>query len=252
MQSDLKMDSLAAQHTPDAIAARLAAAGKHSYLSDFVLGAIDGTVTTFAVVAGVAGAGLPQHIALVLGMANLLADGFSMAVGNYLGTQAERHLVERVRRMEERHIDEIPEGEREEIRQIFAAKGFEGEILEHIVEVITQNRSRWVDTMVTEEFGLQLDGPAPLRAGASTFAAFALAGFIPLVPFCLPGAITGERTFLLSTIATAITFFLIGLAKGRVVHHPLVASGLQTLAIGGVAAALAYLAGAGLHALVGN
>ena len=94
-------DPLDAEHTPAAIRRRLRSATEHSYLRDFVLGAMDGTVTTFAVVAGVAGAGLPSGVAIVLGIANLLADGFSMAAGNYLSTKTDRQLVDRARRIED-------------------------------------------------------------------------------------------------------------------------------------------------------
>lgn len=246
------MDPLHADHTPEAIASRLQAVGRHSYLSDLVLGAIDGTVTTFAIVAGVAGADLPQHVAIILGCANILADGFSMAVSNYLSTQAERHLVEQVRENEARHIDTVPEGEREEIRQIFAAKGFEGDVLDRIVEVITHNRQQWIDTMVTDEHGLQLSGPSPWRAAGATFLAFLLAGFVPLSPFFLPITLQGRTIFLLSTVATMLTFFLIGVAKGRALERSLLRSGLETLAVGGAAALLAYGAGAGLHAMLGQ
>jgi VIT1/CCC1 family predicted Fe2+/Mn2+ transporter len=190
------------QHTPAAVAARLDEATDHSYLGDFVLGAVDGVVTTFAVVAGVAGARYPATIALVLGGANLLADGFSMAVGNYLGRKSEKEHVEKVRGIEKRHIDVTPEGEREEIRQIFARKGFEGDMLERVVEVITSDRRRWIDTMVMEEFGLQLDTPSPVRAGLSTFAAFVLAGAIPLVPYAFPAVFSPERMFQVSALAT--------------------------------------------------
>src|SRR5688572_7955123 len=106
-------DRLLSDHTPEAIARRLARATSHSYLGDFVLGAVDGAVTTFAIVAGSAGAGLSAGIVLVLGLANLLADGFSMAAGNFLRARSEHQVLDRFRRMEERHIDEIPEGERE-------------------------------------------------------------------------------------------------------------------------------------------
>ena len=246
------MDRLQADHTPEAVARRLKAAAHHSYLSDLVLGAIDGTVTTFAIVAGVAGADMPPHVAIILGCANILADGFSMAVSNFLGTQAERHLVEQVRENEARHIDLFPEGEREEIRQIFAAKGFEGEVLDRIVDVITHNRKQWIDTMVTDEYGLQLSGPSPWRAGGATFVAFLVAGFVPLFPFFLPLTLEGRTIFLLSTVATMFTFFLIGVAKGRVLERSLLRSGLETLAVGGAAALLAYGAGAALHMLVGQ
>jgi VIT1/CCC1 family predicted Fe2+/Mn2+ transporter len=236
-------EHLELDHTPTAIEMRLQAATDHSYLGDFVLGAVDGTVTTFAVVSGVAGAGLDNYIAVILGVANLLADGFSMAVGNYLSTKADRQVVERVRRMEEQHIERIPEGEREEVRQIFKAKGFEGALLEDIVQVITQDRKQWVDTMVTEEFGLRLDMPSATRAGLTTFAAFVLAGAIPLLPFFLPGPPPTSTIFALSAAATACAFFVIGVAKGYVVHRSLLLSGLETLGIGSAAALLAYLVG---------
>jgi VIT1/CCC1 family predicted Fe2+/Mn2+ transporter len=243
MAARLGDELLESQHTPDAIQARLMAATTHSYLGDFVLGAVDGTVTTFAVVSGVAGAGLDRNIAIILGLANLLADGFSMAVGNFLSTKAERQVVDRVRRMEEQHIERIPAGEREEVRQIFAAKGFEGALLEEIVSVITNDRKQWVDTMLTEEFGLRLESPSPVKAAATTFSAFVLAGFIPLVPFFLPLELAATRTFGISALATACSFFVIGAVKGHVVHRSLLLSGLETLGIGSAAAAMAYAVG---------
>lgn len=243
-------ETLAAEHTSPAIASRLAAASNHSHLRDFVLGAIDGVVTTFAVVAGVAGADYPASVAVVLGMANLAADGFSMAVGNYVGTKSERQALEEVRRAEHHHIRAIPDGEREEIRQIYAAKGFEGALLEQVVDVITADERRWVDTMVTEEFGLQLEMPSPARAALSTFFAFVFAGFVPILPYCLPLGMTSPTLFAVSSVATAITFFLIGAAKGHVVQRSKWLSGVETLLIGGAAAMLAYGVGVLLHAMV--
>jgi vacuolar iron transporter family protein len=240
-------EHLETTHTSDAIAARLETVGHHSYLGDFVLGGIDGTITTFAVVAGVTGAQLESSVAIILGLANLCADGFSMAVSNFLGARAEMQVVDRVRRMEERHIATIPEGEREEIRQIFAAKGFTGELLEQIVDVITHDHKRWVDTMITEEFGLQLERPSPLRAGLSTFAAFVLAGIVPLLPFIAPFELAHESKFRSSAMLTGVTFFLIGAAKGRIVHRSVAWSGLETLFVGSIAAALAYLVGVAFH-----
>jgi VIT1/CCC1 family predicted Fe2+/Mn2+ transporter len=244
---DFTPEHLESTHTADAIAERLNTVGHHSYLGDFVLGAIDGTVTTFAVVSGVAGAQLDNKVALILGLANLLADGFSMAVSNYLSARAESQVVDRIRRHEERHIETIPEGEREEIRQIFAAKGFSGELLEQIVEVITDDRKRWVDTMITEEFGLPLDRPSPVRAGLSTFTAFVLAGFVPLIPFTFSLGLAEHRLFATSAALTAVTFFFIGAAKGRVVHRSVLWSGLETLLIGSIAAMLAYVVGVAFH-----
>jgi vacuolar iron transporter family protein len=243
--------SLAELHTPAAIRERIERGPSHSYLGDFVLGAIDGCVTTFAVVAGVAGAELAPAVVIILGLANLLADGFSMAASNFLSSKSNREMVERIRRMEETHIDLVPDAEREEIRQIFAGKGFDGGLLEKIVEVITRDRRRWVDTMITEEWGLQLDAPQPWRSGAATFAAFVLAGSVPLLPFVLPIPWTAGTAFAVSAAATGVTFVLVGVAKGYVVQRSPFWSGLETLLVGGGAAALAYGVGFALRAIVG-
>jgi len=240
------------EHTKEAISARLAAAARHSYLRDFVFGAVDGTVTTFAVVSGAAGAGLSSGVVIILGAANLLADGFSMAAGNYLSTKADREVGEHFRRVEESHIEHIPDGEREEVRQIFAAKGFEGPMLEDVVKVITEDRQRWIDTMITEELGLRRETPSPLRAATSTFVAFVLAGLVPLLPFLVGASRSSQHAFVLSTLATAATFFLIGLAKGWVVRRSMLVSGLETLVVGAIAAVAAYVTGDVLRALVGE
>ncbi|MEX0939271.1 MAG: VIT1/CCC1 transporter family protein [Pirellulales bacterium] len=250
MDQHLTSKNLPAAHTPKAIAARLSGATSHNYLGDFVLGAIDGTVTTFAVVSGVAGANLAGGVALVLGVANLLADGLSMAAGNYLSTKSERQVIERVRRVEQHHIEHIPEGEREEVRQIFSSKGFEGDVLESVVDVITEDRNRWIDTMVTEEFGLPLETPSPMRAGLSTFIAFVIAGFVPLAPYCF-ATLVDTTSFTISCAATGATFFLIGLAKGHVVGHSKFISGLEVLTIGSAAAIVAFFAGSWLESIIG-
>jgi vacuolar iron transporter family protein len=229
-----------AEHLPHAIRARLDRPRRASYLGDAVLGGIDGCVTTFAVVAAALGAGFSGIVIIVLGFANLLADGLSMAVSNYLGTRSQHEELEEARREEEKHIRDFPEGEREEIRQIFSAKGFSGDTLERIVETLTQNHKLWIDTMLIEELGFQLGGRSPVRAGMATFAAFALVGLVPLLPFLAHGLIPPERQFLVSAAITGVAFAGVGIAKGFILKRPMIISGLQTLLIGGAAAVVAY------------
>lgn len=228
------------EHRPDAVAHRLARRAGHGYLGDAVLGAIDGCVTTFAVVAGVAGAGLPRGVALVLGFSNLIADGFSMAASNFERARSEESRVARAREAERKHIELVPEGEREEVRQILAAKGFEGEDLERAVAVVTGERERWIDFMVVEELGLAPLPPAPLRAALATFGAFLAVGTIPLLPFVwMSGASPG--LFAASAAATAGAFLLVGWLQGRELGIRPGLAALRTLAVGGSAAALAFL-----------
>jgi vacuolar iron transporter family protein len=247
-----RQEALEKDHLPEVIADRLAAKTEHSYLGDAVLGAIDGSVTTFAVVAGVIGANLPHRVVVILGMANLIADGFSMAVSNYQKSKSDRQRVEQFRKIEAQHIDEVPEGEREEIRQIFARKGFEGSILEEIVAVITRDREQWIDTMLTEELGLQIDSPSPTKSALATFVAFFVVGLVPILPFLLPLSLAPNSLFVMSAVATGVAFFLVGLLKGRELEQPVLRSGFETLAIGGVAAALAYAVGVWLRSFAGT
>ncbi len=226
-------------HTYEAISERLTAGPSHNYLRDVIYGGIDGSVTTFAVVAGVVGAELSPAIILIMGFANLAADGFSMAASNFLGTRAEREDFERLEAVERRHIEVVPEGEREEVRQIFMRKGFGGEDLERVVSLITADRTRWVRTMLTEEYGLPAEVRSPLKAAFATFAAFCLCGLVPLLPYVF-GA---REAFWLSTLLTGGIFFTIGSAKSRWSTASWWRSGLSTLAVGGLAAALAHAIG---------
>ena len=233
---------LADEHHPDAIKERLGRPAKENITSDIVLGGIDGCVTTFAVVSGVIGAGLPPSVALVLGFANLIADGFSMAVSNYESIRASEDFIQSVRESELRHINKIPAGEREEIRQIFKQKGFTGEVLEKIVETITADLNLWIDTMLIEEHGMQKTSRDPARAALATFGAFLIVGAAPLIPFMVPGMERGLQ-FTFSACLAAIMFFSIGAVKSRIFSRSVFRSGISTLITGGAAAALAFIVG---------
>jgi VIT1/CCC1 family predicted Fe2+/Mn2+ transporter len=252
MTSDITTEKLRGEHTAGSIAARLARATKHSHLRDFVYGGIDGAVTTFAVVSGVAGAGLPSGVVIVLGFANLVGDGFSMAASNYLGSKADLQLLEQAHRIEEQHIEKYPEGEREEIRQILIGKGFSGSGLDDALQTITADRTLWINTMLQEEYGLSLDRPNPVRAAVVTFLAFIVIGVLPLIPFVADYALPRERSnpFFWSTAFTGVAFFCVGAIKSRFVSDRWYWSGLETLLVGSVAAALAYAIGLLLRGVI--
>lgn len=231
--------SLEHSHEPEHIAERLALGPSPSYLRDWIYGGIDGAITTFAIVSGVVGAGMSSRAVLILGIVNILADGFSMAAANFSSTRTEIEEYEHKRRMEERHVELHPEGEREEVRQIFEAKGFYGRDLDRAVTVITSERERWVTTMMTEEHGLPPIARSPWRSAFVTFLAFVLCGMVPIMPFALEmdGAVA------LSAGMTALVFFVIGSLRSRWSPRSWWSAGLETTGIGLAAAGVAYLAG---------
>lgn len=238
-------------HDTDAIQQRLHQPARANYLRDAILGGIDGCVTTVAVVAGVAGAGLPGVVAFVLGLSSLVADAFSMGVSNYQGVKSDDDARHRLRSQEQRHIRLAPQGEREEIRVIFREKGFQGDILERIVDTISADRKRWIDTMIQEEYGLPLSGPSPWRAALATFGVFLLAGALPLLPLLV--AWPGARTpFLVSGGVAVLVLFGIGYVKGIIVQMPRWRAGLETLLMGGAASLLAFLFGFFLEPMLGD
>ena len=241
--------ALATDHTPLAVRRRLGRRPSPSYLHDFIYGAVDGAITTFAVVAGVAGANLDETVVIILGAANLLADGFSMAASNFLGSRADRQQRERARREEELHIELVPDGEREEIRQIYAAKGFTGDDLERVVKVITADRELWARTMMSEELGFSATQPNEYRAALSTLVAFLTVGLLPLLVYVYDLAAPGDvdHPFAWSAILTGVAFLVVGGMKSRFVDQSWWRSATETLTVGGLAAALAYGAGAALQ-----
>lgn len=226
-------------HEPQDIAKRISNVSGRSRLRDVVYGAIDGAVTTFAIVAGVVGAELSTRVIIALGIANVLADGFSMAAGNYSGTKAELDDAKRLREIEEKHIRLAPDGERAELREILAQKGLDGDVLEAATDAIARDRKTWIDMMLVEEYGLSPVGPHPMRAAQATFLAFLAAGMVPLLPYLL----SVPEPFKWSIGATALTFFAVGAAKSHWSLAPWWRSGAETLLIGGVAAAIAYFVG---------
>jgi len=223
------------------------------YLGEFVYGGIDGSVTTFAVVAGAAGAPLESSVVIILGFANLFADGFAMSVGSYLSTKSVKENYQKHQKIEYWEVDNIPEKEKEEIRDIYRAKGFEGQILDEIVKTITADRDRWVDVMMKEELLMSEESKSPWAMGGVTFLSFLLFGFIPLLVFVLNyfGILEdSEDLFLYSSVLTGLVFILIGYLKAIVNATKVLRSILETFLLGAAAAGLAYWVGDFLEKLI--
>jgi len=220
-----------------------------SYLRDFVYGANDGIITTFAVVAGVAGADLSASIVLILGAANLLADGFSMSSGNYLSEKSNREYVTSELKKEEWEIEHLPEEEKKEIREIYQAKGLSGQVLEEVVKAITADKKLWAKEMLVHELGLlpNEEKVKPLATAGVTFVAFVVAGVIPLLPYIFNLPV--YSSFVWAIIFTGLALFIVGSLRALLTEKKWWLSGLEMLMVGALAASVAYVVGAFLGGL---
>ena len=149
--------------------------------------------------------GLSSKIIIILGLANLIADGFSMAASAYSGSKTEADELERYRQIERKHITQVPDGEREEVRQILMAKGLRDQALKDAVTAITSDEELWINTMLVEEYHLSINLRSPLMSGLSTFTSFFICGAIPLLPFLL----SSDRALEIALYATGVAFFAI-------------------------------------------
>ncbi len=221
------------------------------YLGEFVYGGIDGCVTTFAVVSGSVGAGLDSSVIIILGFANLLADGFAMSVGAYLSTKSEKDNYQKHKDIEYREIENMPDMEVQEIRDIYKKKGFDGDLLEKVVDVITEDKNRWVNVMMKEELGMSEITKSPFIIGGVTYFSFLLIGLIPLLVYVLDYIDPlGRNLFFMSSLLTATGFILVGWMKTYVNQTNIFKGILETLLLGCIAAVVSYFVGDLLEKIV--
>lgn len=223
----------------------------HDYLGEFVYGGIDGAVTTFAVVAGAVGAGLNSTVIIILGFANLFADGFAMSVGAYLSAKSEKDNYNKHKRIEYWEVENMPEAERKEVEEIYRNKGFKGELLDQVVDVIVSDKDRWVDVMMKDELAMAEQTKSPVKIGAVTYLSFISIGLIPLLIYVWDFIyeFTGNL-FLWTSICTSIGFIIIGFLKTYITETTRWKGILETLTLGAIAALVAYFVGDILEGII--
>ena len=221
------------------------------YLREFVYGGIDGAVTTFAVVAGAVGANLDPMVIIVLGFANLFADGLSMSIGAYLSSKSEKENYQKHKNIEYWEVDNIPKKEREEIVAIYKEKGFEGKLLQEVVEVIVADRDRWVNEMMKDELNMIEEVKSPLKIGLATLISFVVVGFIPLIVYVWDYFYEVDfDVFFWTCLLTGSAFILVGALKSWVNQTGIWQSVIETLLLGIIAALVAYFVGDVLEAFL--
>jgi vacuolar iron transporter family protein len=235
-----------------ATAAVAALGGRHreehrrtNWLRDVILGGQDGLVNILGIILGVIAGGGSTTVLLSAGFAAAITESISMGAVGYTSSLSQRDYYQAEQEREAAEIDTMPEAERQEIRDIYAAKGFSGTLLEQVVDTITANRERWLGMMMDEELHLQPVRQADvLRSSALIFVATLVGHLIPLVPFLwLP-----RSPALVAAIAlSAVVLFGVGVYSAMTLVGDWRRSGLRMLVIGLGAAGIGFLIGLLFH-----
>ena len=225
------------------------------YIGNMVFGGLDGIMTTFAVVSGVAGAQLNPAIIIIMGLANLFGDGFSMGLGAFLSRKSEKEYYDHEYEREAWELANYPEGERQELLEIYLKQGYPPADAQKIVDVKTANKELWLSAMMNEELGLMKDDSSPLGAALTTFFSFLVTGSLPLLVYLAAllfnFTLSATTSFLISVVLSGVALFALGAAKYFVTRRNPFFSGFEMPIVGGCAAGVAYLVGSLLKGIVG-
>lgn len=225
------------QQTPKKAASKPLSA----FLPDVVYGGNDGIVTTFAVVAGTVGAGMPPYVIVILGLSNLVGDGLSMASGAFLSLKAEADRYSLIEAQERTAIEQRPEDSKAALRDALEEKGLDATASRSAVKALTLSPTLWLEAMLHHRHSLVHD-PAtrPALHGLATFCSFLFFGSIPLIPYVL-GAGNGRFSVAIASTFAALT--LLGITRSVVTRRRLLLGTLEILAVGAVSTGVAYLIG---------
>jgi VIT1/CCC1 family predicted Fe2+/Mn2+ transporter len=210
------------------------------WIRDATLGANDGLVSILTLLAGVAGADVAPSTVLIAGLAGLVAGAISMGVGAYVSAKAYRSYYRAELRKEVEEMREKPEVEREEIRAIYRERGFDGELLERVVDRITADPQVWLKVMMSEELGLSAQFGRPLGAAGVVFVSFLVGGIVPVIPFTF-GA--GLAALVTSFVVTGIALLVAGGIRSRYTGERPLLAGAELVAMAAVGVGAAYLIG---------
>lgn len=213
---------------------------------DIVIGMSDGLTVPFALAAGLSGAVESTHIVITAGLAEIAAGSIAMGLGGYLAARSDAEHYASERRREEREIIEKREAEIEEVREVLRSYGLEEEESHRTALSLSERPEAWADFMMRFELGLEEPDPKRALTSALTIAgAYIVGGFIPLSPYMLLAH--ARQALYISVLVTLIALFIFGFVKGRFTGANVLRSAVQTMLIGGVAAAAAF----GIARLIG-
>src|SRR6478735_3151827 len=214
-----------------------------NYIRDLVFGFGDGVNTSLGIVAGVGGAVIAADVVILAALIGMFTGAKAMAVQNYLAVKSQREILESEIKREEFEIENMPDRERQEIEQVYRAKGFEGKELEMVVDKITSNKDVWLKTMLTEELGLNLDIiGSPVKGALIMFGAFLLGGILPILPYFVvkAGLISSGSAIATAIGISVVSSFTVGAIKSRMAKKSWLKGGLEMAGLGTGIALIGY------------
>ena len=204
--------------------------GESSVIRDFVFGFGDGINTSLGIAAGVGGANVSSDIIILAALVGMFTGAKAMAVQNYLAVKSHRQLLESEIAREKWEIENKADVERQEIEDIYKAKGFSGKELEMIVNKITSDKKVWLDTMLNEELRLNVDVVgSPLKSALIMFVSFLVGGMLPIIPFFFG---SGYSALLMAVGISITASFIVGAIKSRMAETGIVKGGLEMAGLG--------------------
>ena len=214
-----------------------------SYIRDLVFGFGDGVNTSLGIVSGVGGAAVAADIVILAALIGMFTGAKAMAVQNYLAVKSQREILEAEIKREQYEIENLPERERQEIEDIYWAKGFRGDELNKIVNKITSDKDVWLKTMLTEELGLNLEILGnPLKGAFAMFGAFLLGGILPILPYFVvkAGFMSSSTAIGIAIGLSLVSSFIVGAIKARLAKKNWVKGGIEMAGLGTGIALVGY------------
>jgi len=214
--------------------------GKGKLIKNIVFGVQDGALTTLGVVAGITGAVTDNSLIILAGVVSLAAEAISMGAGEYISSKSEVEVYKHEVELEKKEMERMPDIERQEIVDIYKAKGFKGKLLNQIVRKITSDKKLWLDTMLREELGFPQKFEDPKKLGFQMLVASFIGGTIPIIPYLL---LPVSTALFISVMGTAVSLFIVGASKTIITKGNWIKSGIEMMLVGMLVALAGYSIG---------
>ena len=208
-------------------------------IKDIVIGMSDGLTVPFALAAGLSGALAAKHIIITAGLSEIIAGSIAMGLGGYLAGQTETDHYKSEMAKEYDEVNTIPDKEKEEIKELFAAYGFSASSQILLADELSKDKDKWVKFMMKYELGLEEpDARRATKSALNIGLSYIVGGLIPLLPyFFTSNPLYGLK---LSAGITLFCLFIFGSFKSKFTGQPIIKSALKVTLIGAVAAFAAF------------